>query len=161
MIHHIQNLEDRLENISTTNTMEDDNLNDIEREAYTKGNMVFRNWTDSKDGEEVTSLSEKKKGFDDKLGKDPFGLNQFARELVNETFNKSVTIDMGPIIKALEFEMPTGQETDENAVAIIDAAPQGKVPHPVFLDFYAKFDKYFGEENDSRMLDWNICYLVY
>ena len=153
MIHHIQNLEDRLENISTTNTMEDDNLNDIEREAYTKGNMVFRNWTDSKDGEEVTSLSEKKKGFDDKLGKDPFGLNQFARELVNETFNKSVTIDMGPIIKALEFEMPTGQETDENAVAIIDAAPQGKVPHPVFLDFYAKFDKYFGEENDSRMLD--------
>jgi len=58
MIHHIQNLEDRLENISTTNTMEDDHLNDIEREAYTKGNMTFRNWTDSKDGEEVTSLNE-------------------------------------------------------------------------------------------------------
>ena len=58
MIHHIQNLEDRLKNISTTNTMEDDHLNDIEREAYTKGNMTFRNWTDSKDGEEVTSLNE-------------------------------------------------------------------------------------------------------
>ena len=145
MIHHIQNLEDRLENISTTNTMEDDNLNDIEREAYTKGNMTFRNWTDSIDGEEVTSLKEK--------NKDPFGLNQFARELVKETFSKTVTIDMGPIIKALEFEMPTGQETDENVIAIIDAAPTGKVPHSVFLDFYAKFDKYFGEENDNRMLD--------
>ena len=58
MIHHIQNLEDRLENISTTNTMEDDHLNDIEREAYTRGNMTFRNWTDSVDGEEVTSLNE-------------------------------------------------------------------------------------------------------
>ena len=58
-----------------------------------------------------------------------------------------------PIIKTLEFEMPTGQETDENVISIIDAAPQGKVPHPVFLDFYAKFDKYFGEENDGRMLD--------
>ena len=58
MIHHIQNLEDRLENINTTNTQEDDNLNDIEREAYTKGNMTFRNWTDSLDGEEVTSLNE-------------------------------------------------------------------------------------------------------
>ncbi len=58
MVHHIQNLEDRLENISTTNTMEDDNLNDIEREAYTRGNMVFRNWTDNMDGEEVSSLSE-------------------------------------------------------------------------------------------------------
>ena len=94
-----------------------------------------------------------KHGFDDKLGKDPFGLNAYARELVNETFKKSVTIDMGPILKALEFKMPTGQETDENVLAIIDSAPQGTVPHPVFLDFYAKFDKYFGEENDSRMLD--------
>ena len=94
-----------------------------------------------------------KHGFDDKLGKDPFGLNAYARELVNETFKKSVTIDMGPILKALKFKMPTGQETDENVIAVIDAAPQGTVPHPVFLDFYAKFDKYFGEENDSRMLD--------
>jgi len=98
MIHHIQNLEDRLENISTTNTMEDDNLNDIEREAYTKGNMVFRNWTDSKDGEEVTSLSEKKKGFDDKLGKDPFGLNQYARELMEEFQIE----DVKPAAKSLE-----------------------------------------------------------
>jgi len=322
MIHHIQNLEDRLKNISTTNTMEDDHLNDIEREAYTKGNMTFRNWTDSKDGEEVTSLNEIgdasskvfsykkiKYGIDAKsfkeitdeddrvdgieteniyefetdLGtkyvvnfqieynpdyqeldveidfttignlrmdptnkgeqyavmttisdimvnwvnewdkyfyinqvwiepkvdadediemsvfsqrgrlykiyldkqlsrlnksykveqkpnafkivptfenlketkkkKDPFGLNQYVRELVKETFSKTVTIDMDPIIKTLEFEMPTGQETDENAISIIDAAPQGKVSHPVFLDFYAKFDKYFGEENDNRMLD--------
>ena len=303
MIHHIQNLEDRLENISTTNTMEDDHLNDIEREAYTKGNMTFRNWTDSKDGEEVTSLNEigdasskvfsykkRQPGIDAKpfkeitdeddrvdnieaenvyefetdLGtkyvvnfeaeydpdyqeldveinfttltkggdidtemtptnkgeqyavmatisdiiinwvnewdkyfyismiwiepkveedekeefsvfsqrgrlykiyldkqlsrldknyeveqkpnafkivpkfensfyidetkkqKDLFGLNQFARELVKEIFGKTVTIDMDPIIKTLEFEMPTGQETDENAIAIIDAAPQCK-----------------------------------
>ena len=322
MIHHIQNLEGRLGGINTTNTMEDDNLNDIEREAYTKGNMTFRNWTDNIDGEEVTSLNEigdasskvfnyKKiqpgidaKSFkeitdeDDRIddietenvyefetdlgtkyvvnfevehdsdskelnveidfttignlrmdptnkgeqyavmatlsdiiinwinewdkyfyismiwiepkvedseeveytvfskrgrlykvyldkqisrlnknyevqqkpnafkivpkfknlketkkNKDPFGLNQYARELVSEVFKKTVIIDMDPIIKALEFEMPTGQETDENVIAIIDSAPQGKVPHPVFLDFYAKFDKYFGEENDGRMLD--------
>ena len=58
MVHHIQNLEGRLGGINTTNTQEDDNLNDIEREAYTKGNMTFRNWTDSLDGEEVTSLNE-------------------------------------------------------------------------------------------------------
>jgi len=58
MVHHIQNLEGRLGGINTTNTIEDDNLNDIEREAYTKGNMTFRNWTDNKDGEEVTSLNE-------------------------------------------------------------------------------------------------------
>jgi hypothetical protein len=98
MIHHIQNLEDRLHDISTTNTMQDDHLNDIEREAYTKGNMVFRNWTDNMDGEEVSSLSEKKKGFDDKLGKDPFGLNQYARELM-EDFNIE---EIKPAAKSLE-----------------------------------------------------------
>ena len=59
MVHHVQNLEDRLEGINTTNTLEDDHLNNIEREAYSDGNMMFRNWTDGKDGEEVTSLNEK------------------------------------------------------------------------------------------------------
>lgn len=66
MIHHIQNLEDRLGNIQTTNTQEDDSLNDIEAEANLKGTMTFRNWTDS--------LNESKT-------KDPFGLNAYAMEL--------------------------------------------------------------------------------
>ena len=47
MIHHIQNLEGRLGGINTTNTNEDDYLDQIEREAYEHGNMTFRNWTDS------------------------------------------------------------------------------------------------------------------
>ena len=47
MIHHEQNLEDRLNNIGTTNTNEDGDLPEIEREAYEKGNMMFRNWEDS------------------------------------------------------------------------------------------------------------------
>ena len=66
MIHHIQNLEDRLGNITTTNTTEDDHLDNIEREAYEEGNIAFRNWTD---------------GLQEKKNKDPFGLNQYAREL--------------------------------------------------------------------------------
>ena len=47
MIHHIQNLEDRLGNIATTNTQEDDHLNNLEAEANLNGTMTFRNWTDS------------------------------------------------------------------------------------------------------------------
>ena len=47
MIHHIQNLEGRLEGINTTNTQEDDYLNDIEDEANLKGTMTLRNWNDS------------------------------------------------------------------------------------------------------------------
>jgi hypothetical protein len=74
MIHHIQNLENRLGNITTTNTLEDDHLDKIEQEANLKGTMTFRNFTDS--------LQEKK---------DPFGLNAYARELalgLEETLNE-------------------------------------------------------------------------
>jgi hypothetical protein len=46
MIHHMQNLENRLTNITTTNTTEDDYLSQLEQEAYLKGNMTFRNWED-------------------------------------------------------------------------------------------------------------------
>ena len=47
MIHHMQNIEGRLGHIGTTNTNEDDHLMEIEKEAYLKGNITFRNWEDS------------------------------------------------------------------------------------------------------------------
>jgi len=47
MVHHEQNLENRLNNINTTNTNEDGDLPEIESEAYEKGNMMLRNWEDS------------------------------------------------------------------------------------------------------------------
>jgi hypothetical protein len=47
MIHHMQNCDDRLNNITTQNTNEEGDLPEIEREAYEKGNMTFRNWTDT------------------------------------------------------------------------------------------------------------------
>ena len=46
MVHHIQNLDGRLENIQTSNTNEDDSLLEIEKEAYLTGNITFRNWED-------------------------------------------------------------------------------------------------------------------
>jgi hypothetical protein len=47
MIHHEQNLNGKLGNITTTNTNEDGDLLEIEKEAYEKGNMMLRNWEDS------------------------------------------------------------------------------------------------------------------
>ena len=61
MIHHIQNLEGRLEGITTTNTQEDGNLNDIEAEANLKGTMTFRNWTDSLNESTTTPELQKEK----------------------------------------------------------------------------------------------------
>ena len=47
MIHRIQDNEDRLNNVNTTNTNKDSNLQELEKEAYLNGNIVFRNWEDS------------------------------------------------------------------------------------------------------------------
>ena len=47
MIHRIQDNEGRLHNVNTTNTNEDDELEELEKEAYLKGNITFRNWEDS------------------------------------------------------------------------------------------------------------------
>ena len=84
MIHHIQNLEGRLGNINTTNTNEDEELDMIESEAYLRGNMIFRNWTDSIDGEITTDIEEGGSLIPIKIKKskpDPFGINAYAREL--------------------------------------------------------------------------------
>lgn len=49
MIHHYQNLEGRLENGSYNGQeiIGDDKLLKLEEEAYLKGNVVFRSWTES------------------------------------------------------------------------------------------------------------------
>jgi hypothetical protein len=59
-IHHKQNLEDRLGNITTDNTKEDDNLNKLEREAYTDGNINFREWTQTLNESEMYIFKDKK-----------------------------------------------------------------------------------------------------
>ena len=46
MIHRIQDNEGRLNGVNTTNTNEDGNLEELEKEAYLNGNMTFRNWED-------------------------------------------------------------------------------------------------------------------
>jgi len=47
MIHHMQNCEGRLGNISTTDINEDDYLYELEKEANLLGTMTFREYTDS------------------------------------------------------------------------------------------------------------------
>lgn len=108
MIHHIQNLEDRLGNVTTTNTQEDDHLNDIEAEANLKGTMTFRNWTDS--------LQEKTK--------DPFGLNAYAMELARlreEETQYTIYCDMDSVLVDFDrgYQELTGmttQQADANGV---------------------------------------------
>jgi hypothetical protein len=109
MIHHIQNLEGRLGNVATTNTLEDDHLDKIEQEANLNGTITFRNWTDS--------LQEKK-------SKDPFGLNAYAMELARlreEETEYTIYCDMDSVL--VDFDLGyqeltgmTTQQADANGV---------------------------------------------
>lgn len=47
MIHHMQNLEGRIQGIKGHNINEDEYLQELELEAYSKGNMCFRSWENS------------------------------------------------------------------------------------------------------------------
>ena len=47
MIHHLQNIQGRLGNVSTTNTNKDDHVDNLEKEANLLGTMTFRHWTDT------------------------------------------------------------------------------------------------------------------
>ena len=47
MIHRIQDNEGRLNNVNTTNTNEEGDLPELEKEAYLLGNLCLRKWEDN------------------------------------------------------------------------------------------------------------------
>ena len=105
MIHHMQNVEGRLGDITTTNTQEDDRLNDLEAEANLKGTMTFRNWTDK--------MQERK-------NKDPFGITAYVLELARGLQEKEdqkykIYVDMDGVLVDFDggYEKLTGMTTRE------------------------------------------------
>ena len=143
MIHHIQNLEDRLGNIATTNTQEDDHLNNLEAEANLNGTMTFRNWTDSlneaivdnkvvcdncgwswniEDGGKDVYLCHKcghdNTPLQEKKSKDPFGLNAYAMELARlreEETQYTIYCDMDGVLVDFDrgYQELTGMTTQQ------------------------------------------------
>ena len=102
MVHHTQNLEGRLGNIQTTDTTEDEDLDAIEREAYLEGNMIFRNWTDSIDGDVSTSLTEGK--YDSLVTKlAGFTLNAWKGDFEDGQKEGYIELEVGP---GSEFDYP-------------------------------------------------------
>ncbi len=86
LIHVHQHNEDRLHDIKTDNVNADKHLENLEREAYETGNIMFRSWTNK--------ITEKKT-------KDPFGLNAYARELAQLNEQKEdyyIYLDMDGVV---------------------------------------------------------------
>jgi hypothetical protein len=143
MIHHIQNLEGRLGNVATTNTLEDDHLDKIEQEANLNGTMTFRNWTDSlneaivgnkivcdncgwswniKDGGKNLFVCHKcghdNAHLQEKKSKDPFGLNAYAMELARlreEETEYTIYCDMDSVLVDFDrgYQELTGMSTQQ------------------------------------------------
>jgi hypothetical protein len=143
MIHHIQNLEGRLGNVATTNTLEDDHLDKLEQEANLNGTMTFRNWTDSLNEEVVGgrivcdncgwSWRVEEGGNDlyichkcghdntplqEKKSKDPFGLNAYAMELARlreEEMKYTIYCDMDSVLVDFDlgYQELTGMNTQQ------------------------------------------------
>lgn len=76
LTHYKQDLEGRLNNITTDNITEDENLAELEREAYEFSGMMFRKYKDSKKPKQIQEPLQEVK--------DKYGLNQFAREIMRE-----------------------------------------------------------------------------
>jgi hypothetical protein len=143
MIHHIQNLEGRLGNVATTNTLEDDHLDKIEQEANLNGTMTFRNWTDSlneaivgnkivcdncgwswniEDGGKNLFVCHKcghdNAHLQEKKSKDPFGLNAYAMELARlreEETEYTIYCDMDSVLVDFDlgYQKLTGMTTQQ------------------------------------------------
>jgi hypothetical protein len=143
MIHHIQNLEGRLGNVATTNTLEDDHLDKIEQEANLNGTMTFRNWTDSlneaivgnkivcdncgwswniEDGGKNLFVCHKcghdNTHLQEKKSKDPFGLNAYAMELARlreEETEYTIYCDMDSVLVDFDrgYQELTGMTTQQ------------------------------------------------
>jgi hypothetical protein len=100
LIHVHQNMEDRLHNVNTTDVNEDDYLEQLEREAYETGNIMFRSWTDSLTGSKLEESV--KKLITEKKKKDPFGLKAYAHELARgleeQESEYKVYLDMDGVI---------------------------------------------------------------
>jgi predicted nucleotidyltransferase len=92
MIHHCQNIENRLNNINTTNTNEDGNLPELEKEAYEKGNMMLRKWEDNIKANKY--------------------LNEYKQYALNELFEK----DLPNIEKISSTEYKVGNGEDIEAI---------------------------------------------
>ena len=85
LVHVHQNNQDRLEDIKTDDVNADKHLENIEREAYEYGNIMFRSWTNKLKKE----------------SSDPFGLKAYARELAQLNENEEdwyIYLDMDGVV---------------------------------------------------------------
>jgi len=103
LVHVHQNNENRLENYGTTNVNQDDHLEQIEREAYETGNILFRSWTDSLNKQELKELLTEGK-YDSLVTKlAGFTLNAWKGDFQDKQRKGYFEVEVGP---GKDFDYP-------------------------------------------------------
>ena len=82
-IHHHQNLEGRLVGYNGDTLGQDSRLDELESEAYLKGNILFRKWTESK-----TKSEKPQKSFTKHMKKKIDINEQVIKETLHEIINE-------------------------------------------------------------------------
>ena len=86
-IHHHQNLEGRLVGYNGDTLGQDSKLDELESEAYLKGNMLFRKWTESKTKSEKPQKSFTKH-MKKKIDINEEVIKETLHEIINEMLQK-------------------------------------------------------------------------
>lgn len=103
MIHHAQNLDGKnLDFTSEDGLADNDELEKIEGDAYLRGNLYFRRWTEQNDGLHKKSLNESA-GIDEYLEPDEVDLSSFnVKKHLNPKFWKDDRLDSRIRMKLLD-----------------------------------------------------------
>jgi phosphopantetheine adenylyltransferase/Zn-dependent peptidase ImmA (M78 family) len=160
MIHHMQNCEDRLNGISTQDTNEEGDLPEIEREAYEKGNMTFRNWTDTiTEGVFEDRIECDNCGWSWKIkdgGDDLYVCHKCEHDNTPKQLNEETEEDNGTLLYESIFE------PDINILVAFGNYENYKILKPLFnkygYGFYSPEDKTIilnGERFINSNLDFN------
>ena len=103
LVHVHQKNENRLEDYGTTNVNQDDHLEQIEREAYETGNILFRSWTDSLNKSQIKELLTEGK-YDSLVTKlAGFTLNAWKGDFQDKQRKGYFEVEVGP---GKDFDYP-------------------------------------------------------
>ena len=103
LVHVHQKNENRLEDYGTTNVNQDDHLEQIEREAYETGNILFRSWTDSLNKNQIKELLTEGK-YDSLVTKlAGFTLNAWKGDFQDKQRKGYFEVEVGP---GKDFDYP-------------------------------------------------------
>ena len=150
LIHHIQNMEGKDLTFTTTDVHADEALMEIEKEAHSKGSLLFREWENSQ--KEQESIEEKKSSNESRGRLNPIAnkLSSIAFKILKTAHEKGQTIDhtlmIGPYedadikLKEIEFDLriilrkgdynytggaDSGQETEDDPyVEVVITLPE-------------------------------------